>query len=243
MSILRRDRGINATINFSLKEMRDNKPADDAWEGDGIYLTNIVPGTVTHRYIVRHLWNVNAAKSVEYLQRAGWCIGLDMPADLPKRVGLRKWVLQPGVDTTDIEVVSHRRNFERPLSEVEDDIRQNSGLTSGQMAREVAHVRAQYVARLKHRCFTGTPARFLYSSIVSAGSRHPTVKPVDLIRQVRLITSPGGVVLDPFAGSGTTHMRGLRRRADRAAPNGAAPGLERFHAEWNHGGFRHGCDM
>lgn len=89
MSIPRRDRGINATINFSLKEMRDNKPADDAWEGDGIYLTNIVPGTVTHRYIVRHLWNVNAAKSVEYLQRAGWCIGLDMPADLPKRVGLR----------------------------------------------------------------------------------------------------------------------------------------------------------
>ncbi len=34
---------------------------------------------------------------------------------------------------------------------------------------------------------------------------HPTVKPLDLIRWlVRLVTPPGGIVLDPFAGSGTT---------------------------------------
>lgn len=37
------------------------------------------------------------------------------------------------------------------------------------------------------------------------GTAHPTVKPVDLMRWlVRLVTPPGGVVLDPFAGSGTT---------------------------------------
>jgi hypothetical protein len=37
------------------------------------------------------------------------------------------------------------------------------------------------------------------------GTTHPTVKPVNLLRWlVRLITPPGGVVLDPFAGSGTT---------------------------------------
>lgn len=37
------------------------------------------------------------------------------------------------------------------------------------------------------------------------GVTHPTVKPVDLMRWlVRLVTPPGGVVLDPFAGSGTT---------------------------------------
>lgn len=36
---------------------------------------------------------------------------------------------------------------------------------------------------------------------------HPTVKPVELMRWiVRLITPPGGTVLDPFAGSGTTGM-------------------------------------
>jgi DNA modification methylase len=34
---------------------------------------------------------------------------------------------------------------------------------------------------------------------------HPTVKPTDLMRQlVRLVTPPGGVVLDPFTGSGST---------------------------------------
>ena len=32
-----------------------------------------------------------------------------------------------------------------------------------------------------------------------------TVKPLDLMRWlVRLVTPPGGVILDPFAGSGTT---------------------------------------
>jgi site-specific DNA-methyltransferase (adenine-specific) len=34
---------------------------------------------------------------------------------------------------------------------------------------------------------------------------HPTTKPLDLMRWlVRLVTPPGGVVLEPFAGSGTT---------------------------------------
>ena len=47
------------------------------------------------------------------------------------------------------------------------------------------------------------------------GVSHPTVKPVALMRWlVRLITPPGGTVLDPFAGSGTTgqaaHAEGLR---------------------------------
>jgi site-specific DNA-methyltransferase (adenine-specific) len=38
-----------------------------------------------------------------------------------------------------------------------------------------------------------------------AGSRHPTVKPIGLLRAlVRHVTPPGGIVLDPFAGTGTT---------------------------------------
>lgn len=38
-------------------------------------------------------------------------------------------------------------------------------------------------------------------------NHHLTVKPVDLMRYlVRLITPPGGVVLDPFIGSGTTRL-------------------------------------
>lgn len=56
---------------------------------------------------------------------------------------------------------------------------------------------------------SGTAARFFYSAKADAedraGSEHPTVKPVDLKRWlVRMITPPGGLVLDPFAGTGTT---------------------------------------
>jgi site-specific DNA-methyltransferase (adenine-specific) len=56
---------------------------------------------------------------------------------------------------------------------------------------------------------TGSASRFFYCAKADSGdradSRHPTIKPVDLMRWlVRLITPPGGTVLDPFAGSGTT---------------------------------------
>lgn len=55
----------------------------------------------------------------------------------------------------------------------------------------------------------GSAARFFYSSKADAddriGSRHPTVKPVELMMWVvRLVTPKGGLVLDPFAGSGST---------------------------------------
>jgi site-specific DNA-methyltransferase (adenine-specific) len=58
---------------------------------------------------------------------------------------------------------------------------------------------------------SGSAARFFYSAKADAAdrleSKHPTVKPVDLMRWlVRLVTPPGGLVLDPFAGSGTTGM-------------------------------------
>ena len=37
------------------------------------------------------------------------------------------------------------------------------------------------------------------------GVKHATVKPLTLMRYlVRMVTPPGGIVLDPFAGSGTT---------------------------------------
>jgi DNA modification methylase len=39
---------------------------------------------------------------------------------------------------------------------------------------------------------------------------HPTVKPIELMRWlVQLVTPPGGIVLDPFAGSGTTGIAAL----------------------------------
>lgn len=55
----------------------------------------------------------------------------------------------------------------------------------------------------------GSAARFFFSAKATRsernGSRHPTVKPIRLIEWlIKLVTPPGGTVLDPFAGSGTT---------------------------------------
>lgn len=52
-------------------------------------------------------------------------------------------------------------------------------------------------------------ARFFYSAKADAedrfASKHPTVKPVGLMQWLcRLVTPPRGLILDPFAGSGTT---------------------------------------
>ena len=58
----------------------------------------------------------------------------------------------------------------------------------------------------------GGASRFFYSAKAPKSERpnvdgvqHPTVKPLAIMRWlIRLVTPPGGVVLDPFAGSGTT---------------------------------------
>ena len=75
--------------------------------------------------------------------------------------------------------------------------------------------------------FPKDAARFFYSAKAStvdrAGSKHPTVKPVSLMRWLcRLVVPPKGVVLDPFAGSGTTlqaaHEEGFRWLAAEMTP-------------------------
>jgi hypothetical protein len=56
----------------------------------------------------------------------------------------------------------------------------------------------------------GDAARYFYCPKASKRDRgdnnnHPTVKPTELMRYLcRLVTPPGGTVLDPFAGSGST---------------------------------------
>lgn len=62
---------------------------------------------------------------------------------------------------------------------------------------------------------TGSAARFFMSAKAGPqdrwGSRHPTVKPVDLIAWlVALVTPPGGTFLDCFAGSGTAAVAALK---------------------------------
>lgn len=66
---------------------------------------------------------------------------------------------------------------------------------------------------------SGSAARFFYCAKASKAdrteggqvdNRHPTVKPHNLMRYLcRLVTPPGGTVLDPFAGSGSTGKAAL----------------------------------
>lgn len=64
---------------------------------------------------------------------------------------------------------------------------------------------------------SGSAARFFYTAKADADDRlgfnHPTVKPVDLMQWlVRLVTPKGGLVLDPFAGTGTTGEAAYREK-------------------------------
>ena len=63
---------------------------------------------------------------------------------------------------------------------------------------------------------TGSAARFFYCAKASKkdsseGNTHPTVKPTDLMAYLcRLVTPPGGIILNPFMGSGSTGKAAVR---------------------------------
>ena len=53
--------------------------------------------------------------------------------------------------------------------------------------------------------YTSKPSKAEKNAGVKDKNTHVTVKPIDLMKYlIRLITPPGGIVLEPFAGSGTT---------------------------------------
>lgn len=87
-----------------------------------------------------------------------------------------------------------------------------SGQPSGTKAGNNNNVYNQYAGGIPVSGYgdAGSAARFFYCAKASKkdrgeNNRHPTVKPTDLMRYViRLVTPKGGVVLDPFTGSGST---------------------------------------
>jgi DNA modification methylase len=88
-----------------------------------------------------------------------------------------------------------------------------SGSIAPHHTRTTSKTKNAYGARaaLQEETFgdAGSAARFFYTAkaddLDRAFSEHPTVKPVSLMRWlVRMVTPPGGRVLDPFSGSGTT---------------------------------------
>jgi DNA modification methylase len=90
-----------------------------------------------------------------------------------------------------------------------------SGVTvvraDGRWPANIVHDDSQEVTS----AFPDGAARFFYSAKADAedrmGSKHPTVKPVDLMQWLcRMVTPPGGLLLDPFAGSGSTGEAAMR---------------------------------
>ena len=89
---------------------------------------------------------------------------------------------------------------------------QQGAVTGSEPSSKTANAFAEYSARSPSelRGDTGSAARFFYTAKADKsdrghGNNHPTVKPQALMRYlVRLVCPPGGVVLDPFGGSGTT---------------------------------------
>jgi DNA modification methylase len=63
----------------------------------------------------------------------------------------------------------------------------------------------------------GGASRFFYQAKVSKSERnmsgkcsHPTLKPIQLMSYLcKLVTPPGGIILDPFSGSGSTGIAAL----------------------------------
>lgn len=74
----------------------------------------------------------------------------------------------------------------------------------------------RWPANLIHDGSQEVLARFFYCAKANKrdrgeGNDHPTVKPADLMAYLcRLVTPPGGVVLDPFMGSGSTGKAAVR---------------------------------
>lgn len=95
---------------------------------------------------------------------------------------------------------------------------QQGALTGAEPSSKTANAFGEFAGRApsEPRGDAGSAARFFYCAKASKsdrgdGNTHPTVKPTELMRYLcRLVTPPGGVVLDPFMGSGSTGKACMR---------------------------------
>jgi site-specific DNA-methyltransferase (adenine-specific) len=95
---------------------------------------------------------------------------------------------------------------------------QQGALTGLEPSKKTSNTFGNYTGRTKSapRGDSGSAARFFYSPKVSKkergeGNNHPTVKPIALMAYLCcLVTPPGGTVLDPFMGSGSTGIAALQ---------------------------------
>ncbi len=178
-------------------------------------------------------YNITAPATPEARQWQGWGTALK-PALEPITVARKPLtgtvaenVLQHGagginvdgcrVGTTADDIALQRTRTGGAMNaEIENDVygkgylRQPAGNALGRFPANLIHDGSDDVVGLFPDDGEASAARFFYCAKASKrdrgeSNRHPTVKPTALMRYLcRLITPPGGLVLDPFTGSGST---------------------------------------
>lgn len=153
--------------------------------------------------------NIYVPATAEAAQWSGWAYGgqARKPALEPIYVAQRPFsekngalnILKHGVGAVNID--GCRSEGDRhPANLIHDDSSEVTSLFPSDKEGSAARFFERYP-------FDGEPIFYhpKASRLDRAGSRHPTVKPIGLLRAlVRHVTPPGGIVLDPFAGTGTT---------------------------------------
>lgn len=85
------------------------------------------------------------------------------------------------------------------------------------VGKKATHTSGRWPANVILTDIDETWGRYFYCAKASksdrgTGNNHPTVKPNELMQYlVRLVTPPGGVVLDPFMGSGSTGIAAIQQ--------------------------------
>jgi len=235
------DHGGGSAMNGSTADV-PLTPEAEPWQGWGTALKPAFEPIVVAR---KPLVGTVAANVLEHGTGALNIDACRVPGESTKRRNTAKMGYHGGNTSTDYETGSDSGRFPSNVildeSQAAELDKQSGTLTSGVLAAH--HSRAPKEAGILDGAAEGARGygdsggasrffpTFRYEAKAPTAERpkagevqHPTVKPLDLMRWlVRLVTPPDGIILDPFAGSGTTleaaliegfEVIGIEREAD-----------------------------
>jgi len=190
--------------------MTFNELFQDVLKPDGSLILNIkdkVVGGVRHRYV----WD-----TIQMLSKAGWCAVDDyiwhktnpMPGFWPNR--LRDgWEYcfhlskskKPYFNSNEIKKPVGSWTSARLAKLGDNDLNRHNSSNASGFGRDIS----RWVGRNKV-----LPSNVLSLPLVGKNMGHPAVFPITLPQFfIKLLSPPGGLILDPFAGSGTTGLAAL----------------------------------
>lgn len=114
VALLRADGYGSAIVNLSLQQFKEGKPVGvDTHFGDGIYVTDIRPGSMRMVDICKELWGLMASRSDRYLDRVKYNLQFEVnDLYIPCREHVFKLDLARVRNVDDIRIVKHGRTKE-----------------------------------------------------------------------------------------------------------------------------------